>query len=209
MWLEPQRLSALEFCSKFWDSMLSAPPGSHRLAAIPYAATGAAAPANRASLKEPERPRLSAAGRAKEQAPTATIWKLLQAQADLDLDVSEADCGSGHFSRNSATRSQSRNADAWQIILKDSRHRYLGTAGKPQLADAHSRVFSRDVPPISEVHRRFIDRTTNRGACGRQAGRCFLAVLAVVAGRGFNRPKRLRVVSSAAQTIGSKSISSA
>jgi hypothetical protein len=144
MRLETQRLSALELGAKLRDTMLSSPPGPHRLGAIPDTSADAAAPADYASLEESKRPHLSAAGRAKEEAPTATIWKFLQAQADLDFDVSEANGGPRHVGRNDSARSQPRDANTWQIILKDPWHRYLGTADAAENASdgRFSRVFN-------------------------------------------------------------------
>ena len=102
---------------KLRDPMLRTLPDAHRLAAVPHAAADAAAPADHGPLKEPQRPRPAAAGRATKQAPRTAVRKLLQAKADFDLDIAQANRGPRRSGCNSAGRPQSRDADARQIVL--------------------------------------------------------------------------------------------
>ena len=95
------------------------PPQTNPPTPVPGAMTNTAVPAEHTTVKEPQCPSLPATARAPKQAPRATVWKLLQAQVNLDLNAPETNRGSRHFSSNYAQRPQPRNADRGQIVLKD------------------------------------------------------------------------------------------
>ena len=116
--LEPQRLLALQHGFKLRNPEPRLLPDALRPAAISRAAAMATTPTQHASFEKLKRPRPPAAVRTEKETPRTAAGEPHQLQADLDLNVGNADRGPRHLGGNGSARPHPRNTEARQIVLK-------------------------------------------------------------------------------------------